>query len=83
MEEQAELTLEELVRRLPRSVIDVNQDGSFNIHPVDMVQAQMDREKEFDNLLSQASAMAVKIEQLQAQLKEQEVEEVTEEATEE
>lgn len=67
MNEQQEPTIEELISKLPRSVVDVNQDGSATIHPVDMVQAQMDREKEFKALLEQNHALRMKIHELQTE----------------
>ena len=67
-ENTQEATLEELIKRLPRSVIDFNNDGSFSVHPVDMVQAQMDREKEFGQTFQQLMNAKREIANLKAEI---------------
>lgn len=55
-----EKQVEQLIKALPRSVVDVNDDGTIAIHEVDMVQAQMDQVK----ALKAARDKAVKFSQM-------------------
>ena len=58
MEQQKEMTVEQVVNMLPKSIVTTMEDGSVSINRViDMVQAQMDREKEFKAIKEQAASM--------------------------
>lgn len=63
-----EQQLQAVISKLPRSVVDFHEDGSISVHGVDMVQAQMDREKHIANITQRLIDALRKVEELEAKL---------------